>query len=44
MGLPIVGDTLYGGADSERLFLEAFSVVLYDGTRLAAEWKLYSGD
>jgi hypothetical protein len=44
MGLPIVGDALYGGADAARLFLEAFAVTLYDGARIAAEWKLYSGD
>ncbi len=44
MGLPIVGDALYGGADAPRLFLEAFVVILYDGARIAAEWKLYSGD
>ncbi len=44
MGLPIVGDALYGGADAVRLFLEAFAVILYDGARIAAEWKLYSED
>jgi 23S rRNA pseudouridine1911/1915/1917 synthase len=44
MGLPIAGDSLYGGVESKRLFLEAFSVTLYDGARATAEWKLYNGN
>jgi 23S rRNA-/tRNA-specific pseudouridylate synthase len=44
MGLPIVGDSLYGGAPSKRLFLEAFSVTLDDGAHTIAEWALYNGN
>jgi hypothetical protein len=44
MGLPIAGDSLYGGVESKRLFLEAFSVTLYDGAWATAEWKLYNGN
>jgi len=43
IGLPILGDLLYGEQDSNRLWLEAFSVCLpqHDGCR--KEWKLYNG-
>ena len=43
MGLPILGDALYGddGVNAKRLFLEAFAVALDSGTDTIAEWKLY---
>ncbi|GAB6277176.1 MAG: hypothetical protein SAMD01599839_17160 [Rectinema sp.] len=44
MGFPILGDSIYAGVYSKRLFLEAFSVTLTDGTRTIAEWKLYNGN
>jgi 23S rRNA pseudouridine1911/1915/1917 synthase len=43
IGLPILGDMLYGGQGSNRLWLEAFSVCLPQADRCRNEWKLYNG-
>lgn len=43
IGLPIVGDRLYGGAEASRLMLEAFSVRLWEGGKLVEEWNLRGG-
>lgn len=46
IGLPILGDTLYGdgSVDAKRLFLEAFAVAFDSGTGPSMEWKLYDED
>jgi len=43
IGLPILGDMLYGEQDSNRLWLEAFSVCLPQQDGCRNEWKLYDG-
>ncbi len=40
VGLPIVGDSIYGGAPMNRLMLEAYSVALMQGNEKIEEWKL----
>lgn len=43
LGLPIIGDALYGGTGARRLMLEAFSVALLEGRQVLDEWRLHAG-
>jgi len=43
MGLPIVGDPIYGGAPAERLMLEAHAVAFMDEGKIAEAWILHEG-